>query len=334
MENTPMPEETHLPQFEQKIDLQELRTAVDAIRDNIAQVIVGQEDVIDYLIAAILANGHVLLEGVPGVAKTLTAKLVAKSLDIQFNRIQFTPDLMPSDILGTSTFNMKTSEFQFRKGPIFSQLVLIDEINRAPAKTQAALFEVMEERQISIDGEQFTMDAPFLVLATQNPIEQEGTYRLPEAQLDRFLFKINIEHPELDHEIEILTRENNQDGTDKTAAIGSVIKGIDIQTLQQTVRKILVENDLLKYIAQVVCQTREHPFIFLGASPRASIAILNAAKAFAAIAGRDFVIPDDVKAAAVPVLIHRIVVSPEREMEGVTAKEIITQIIENTEIPR
>lgn len=334
MENTPMPEETHLPQFEQKIDLQELRTAVDAIRDNIAQVIVGQEDVIDYLIAAILANGHVLLEGVPGVAKTLTAKLVAKSLDIQFNRIQFTPDLMPSDILGTSTFNMKTSEFQFRKGPIFSQLVLIDEINRAPAKTQAALFEVMEERQISIDGEQFTMDAPFLVLATQNPIEQEGTYRLPEAQLDRFLFKINIDHPELDHEIEILTRENNQDGTDKTAAIGSVIKGIDIQTLQQTVRKILVENDLLKYIAQVVCQTREHPFIFLGASPRASIAILNAAKAFAAIAGRDFVIPDDVKAAAVPVLIHRIVVSPEREMEGVTAKEIITQIIENTEIPR
>ncbi len=334
MENTPMPEETHLPQFEQKIDLQELRTAVDAIRDNIAQVIVGQEDVLDYLIAAILANGHVLLEGVPGVAKTLTAKLVAKSLDIQFNRIQFTPDLMPSDILGTSTFNMKTSEFQFRKGPIFSQLVLIDEINRAPAKTQAALFEVMEERQISIDGEQFTMDAPFLVLATQNPIEQEGTYRLPEAQLDRFLFKINIEHPELDHEIEILTRENNQDGTDKTAAIGSVIKGIDIQTLQQTVRKILIENDLLKYIAQVVCQTREHPFIFLGASPRASIAILNAAKAFAAIAGRDFVIPDDVKAAAVPVLIHRIVVSPEREMEGVTAKEIITQIIENTEIPR
>lgn len=334
MENTPMPEETHLPQFEQKIDLQELRTAVDAIRDNIAQVIVGQEDVIDYLIAAILAKGHVLLEGVPGVAKTLTAKLVAKSLDIQFNRIQFTPDLMPSDILGTSTFNMKTSEFQFRKGPIFSQLVLIDEINRAPAKTQAALFEVMEERQISIDGEQFTMDAPFLVLATQNPIEQEGTYRLPEAQLDRFLFKINIDHPELDHEIEILTRENNQDGTDKTAAIGSVIKGIDIQTLQQTVRKILVENDLLKYIAQVVCQTREHPFIFLGASPRASIAILNAAKAFAAIAGRDFVIPDDVKAAAVPVLIHRIVVSPEREMEGVTAKEIITQIIENTEIPR
>ncbi|WP_298144717.1 MoxR family ATPase [Flavobacterium sp.] len=334
MENTPMPEETHLPQFEQKIDLQELRTAVDAIRDNIAQVIVGQEDVIDYLIAAILANGHVLLEGVPGVAKTLTAKLVAKSLDIQFNRIQFTPDLMPSDILGTSTFNMKTSEFQFRKGPIFSQLVLIDEINRAPAKTQAALFEVMEERQISIDGEQFTMDAPFLVLATQNPIEQEGTYRLPEAQLDRFLFKINIDHPELDHEIEILTRENNQDGTDKTAAIRSVIKGIDIKTLQQTVRKILVENDLLKYIAQVVCQTREHPFIFLGASPRASIAILNAAKAFAAIAGRDFVIPDDVKAAAVPVLIHRIVVSPEREMEGVTAKEIITQIIENTEIPR
>ncbi|MFY7665750.1 AAA family ATPase [Flavobacterium sp.] len=334
MENTPMPEETHLPQFEQKIDLQELRTAVDAIRDNIAQVIVGQEDVIDYLIAAILANGHVLLEGVPGVAKTLTAKLVAKSLDIQFNRIQFTPDLMPSDILGTSTFNMKTSEFQFRKGPIFSQLVLIDEINRAPAKTQAALFEVMEERQISIDGEQYVMDAPFLVLATQNPIEQEGTYRLPEAQLDRFLFKINIDHPELDHEIEILTRENNQDGTDKTAAIGSVIKGIDIQTLQQTVRKILVENDLLKYIAQVVCQTREHPFIFLGASPRASIAILNAAKAFAAIAGRDFVIPDDVKAAAVPVLIHRIVVSPEREMEGVTAKEIITQIIENTEIPR
>ncbi len=334
MEPNLIPEENQLPHFEQKIDLQFLSSSVEAIRKNLSQVIVGQEEVIDFLLAAILANGHVLLEGVPGVAKTLTAKLVAKSLDIQFNRIQFTPDLMPSDILGTSAFNMKTAEFQFRKGPIFSQLVLIDEINRAPAKTQAALFEVMEERQISIDGMRYTMETPFLVLATQNPIEQEGTYRLPEAQLDRFLFKVTVEHPELNQEVDILLRENSQTNTDKTAGIEAVIKGADISTIQDTVRKILIENDLLKYIAQIVCQTREHPFIFLGASPRASIAILNAAKAFAAISGRDFVIPDDIKTAAVPVLIHRIVVAPEREMEGVTAKEIITQIIESTEIPR
>ncbi|MCF7561271.1 MoxR family ATPase [Sabulilitoribacter multivorans] len=321
-------------QFKNRLDLSELQQSVNNIKQEVGKVIVGQKDMVDMLIASLLAKGHSLIEGVPGVAKTITAKLLAKSLSVGFSRIQFTPDLMPSDILGTSVFNLKDSEFEFKKGPIFSNMILIDEINRAPAKTQAALFEVMEEQQITIDGNKFMLDSPFMVLATQNPIEQEGTYRLPEAQLDRFLFKIDVDYPNLDDEIEIITREHQLKDKVKTDEITSFLTAKQISEYQHLVAQILVEEHLLKYIAQLIVATRSNPFLYLGASPRASIAILKASKAFAAMSGRDFVTPEDIKRAAIPVLHHRVIVTPEREMEGVTSKQIIKQIIETVEIPR
>jgi MoxR-like ATPase len=314
--------------------LKPLQDSIQAIKQELNSVIVGQHKMIDQLLVAILSNGHVLLEGVPGVAKTITAKLLAKTLSIGFSRIQFTPDLMPSDILGTSVFDLKKSEFEFKKGPIFSNLILIDEINRAPAKTQAALFEVMEERQITLDGTTYQMTAPFLVIATQNPIEQEGTYRLPEAQLDRFLFKINIDYPKLDEEITILQKEHALLSNNKLDHIKTHLTATDIQHYQELVKQVLVEPNLLEYIAKLVVNTRENGFLYLGASPRASIAILNAAKGYAALRGRDFVTPEDIKEAAIPVLQHRVIVTPEREMEGISSKEIIQQIIESIEIPR
>ncbi len=320
--------------FKNRIDLSELQEGIAQIKEEISKVIVGQKGMIDMLIASILANGHSLIEGVPGVAKTISARLLAKSLDVDFSRIQFTPDLMPSDILGTSIFDMKTSQFDFKKGPIFSNMILIDEINRAPAKTQAALFEVMEERQITIDGNKYIMDLPFIVLATQNPVEQEGTYRLPEAQLDRFLFKINIDYPNLDEEIEILNREQALFGNKKIDQITAHLSKEKIENFQSLVNQILIESHLVKYIADIIVNTRNNPFLYLGASPRASIAILKASKAFAAMNGRDFVTPEDIKQAAIPVLQHRVIVTPEREMEGVTTKQIINQIIEAVEIPR
>ncbi len=320
--------------FESRIDLKPLQESIQAIKQELNTVIVGQHKMIDQLLVAILANGHVLLEGVPGVAKTITAKLVAKTLSIGFSRIQFTPDLMPSDILGTSVFDLKKSEFEFKKGPVFSNLILIDEINRAPAKTQAALFEVMEERQITIDGTTYPMTAPFLVIATQNPIEQEGTYRLPEAQLDRFLFKINIDYPKLEEEISILQKEHALLSENKLDNIKTLLTAEDIRHFQVLVKQVIVEPNLLEYIAKLVVNTRENGFLYLGASPRASIAVLNAAKGFAALRGRDFVTPEDIKEAALPVLQHRVIVTPEREMEGISSKEIIQQIIESIEIPR
>ncbi len=320
--------------FKSRIDLSELQEGIALIKNEIGKVIVGQKGMIDMLVASILANGHSLIEGVPGVAKTVSAKLLAKTLNVGFSRIQFTPDLMPSDILGTSIFNIKTSEFEFKKGPIFSNMILIDEINRAPAKTQAALFEVMEERQITIDGTKYLMDLPFIVLATQNPIEQEGTYRLPEAQLDRFLFKIEIDYPELEEEIEILNREQSLQGGLKLDQVKAHLTKKQIEKFQGLVNQILIESHLVKYIADIIVNTRNNPFLYLGASPRASIAILRASKAFAAMNGRDFVTPEDIKQAAIPVLQHRIIVTPEREMEGVTSKQIIKQIIEAVEIPR
>lgn len=320
--------------FKNRIDLSELQEGVSLIKNEIGKVIVGQKGMIDMLVASILANGHSLIEGVPGVAKTISAKLLAKSLDIGFSRIQFTPDLMPSDILGTSVFNMKNSEFEFKEGPIFSNMILIDEINRAPAKTQAALFEVMEERQITIDGNKYPMDLPFIVLATQNPVEQEGTYRLPEAQLDRFLFKIDIDYPNLEEEVEILNREQNLLGSKKTDQVTAHLNKSQINKFQKLVDQVIIESHLIQYIADIIINTRNNPFLYLGASPRASIAILKSSKAFAAMNGRDFVTPEDIKRAAIPVLQHRVIVTPEREMEGVTTKQIIKQIIEAVEIPR
>ena len=320
--------------FETRLNLSPLLQSVNKIRAELETVIVGQHKMIDQLLVAVLSNGHVLLEGVPGVAKTITAKLLSKTLDLDFSRIQFTPDLMPSDIIGTSVFDISKSEFQFKKGPVFSNFILIDEINRAPAKTQAALFEVMEERQITIDGNAYKMDQPFLVIATQNPIEQEGTYRLPEAQLDRFLFKITIDYPNLDEEITILQKENALQDRNKLENIRQILSKSEIGNYQSLVKQVKIESHLVEYIAKVVMNTRENAFLYLGASPRASIAILNAAKGFAAVRGRDFVTPEDIKDAAIPVLQHRVVVAPEREMEGITSTEIIRQIIDTVEIPR
>ncbi|MEO9569903.1 MAG: MoxR family ATPase [Polaribacter sp.] len=320
--------------FENRINLSELQENIFKIKKELQKVIVGQKEMMDLLIISLLSDGHALIEGVPGVAKTITAKLLAQTIDVGFSRIQFTPDLMPSDILGTSVFNVKTSEFEFKKGPIFSSMILIDEINRAPAKTQAALFEVMEEKQITIDGKTYKMDEPFVVLATQNPIEQEGTYRLPEAQLDRFLFKINVEYPNADEELEIIMKEQALENTSKASKVETVITGKKIIEFRNLVNQIKIEENLLKYIANIVVNTRSNSFLYLGASPRASIAILGASRAFAAIEGRDFVTPEDIKRATIPVLEHRVIVTPEREMEGLTSKQIIEQIIEAVEIPR
>ena len=320
--------------FESRINLEPLLVSINLIKQELSTVIVGQSKMIDQLLVAILANGHILLEGVPGVAKTITAKILSKTLDIGFSRIQFTPDLMPSDILGTSVYDLKKSEFEFKKGPIFSNLILIDEINRAPAKTQAALFEVMEERQITIDGRLFVLETPFLVIATQNPIEQEGTYRLPEAQLDRFLFKITIDYPNLEDEIAIIEKEHLFENKNKLENIKTILSKDDIKKYQNLVKQVIFEKNLFEFIAKIVMNTRENAFLYLGASPRASIAILNAAKAFAAIRGRDFVTPEDIKEAAIPVLQHRVIVAPEKEMEGISSAQIIKQILETVEIPR
>ncbi len=321
-------------EFETRIDLTQLQEAVGRVKDEIRKVIVGQEEMVDLLLAAILADGHALIEGVPGVAKTLTAKLLSKTISVAFSRIQFTPDLMPSDVLGTQIYNLKTSEFQFRQGPIFSNIVLIDEINRSPAKTQAALFEVMEERQITVDGHTYIMDAPFLVLATQNPIEQEGTYRLPEAQLDRFLFKIEVKYPNLEDETKILTQAHQRKANVTLADVNAVLTAEQITHYRQKVREVHVDEALLKYIAQIVNNTRNNLSLYLGASPRASLAIMNTSKAIAAMRGRDFVTPEDIKMVATPVLRHRVMLTPEREMEGLTAEDVIKQILDGIEVPR
>ncbi|HSI71220.1 MAG TPA: MoxR family ATPase [Gillisia sp.] len=320
--------------FTNRIPLEELQQAVSDLKGQLGKVIIGQERFVELLIAGLLANGHVLIEGVPGVAKTITAKLFAKTLETDFSRIQFTPDLMPSDVLGTSVLNAKTSGFEFKAGPIFSNIVLIDEINRAPAKTQAALFEVMEERQITIDGKKYDMKPPFMVVATQNPIDQEGTYALPEAQLDRFLFKIKVDYPTPEEEVRILQSHHERKGALPEANITPVLNPEKLQALQVQIREVRVEEKLLNYIAQLVIKTRNHPHLYLGASPRATIAVMNASKAMAAIEGRDFVIPEDIKKVLAPVLAHRVILSPEREMEGITQENVIDIIANTIEIPR
>jgi len=320
--------------FQARTDLTQLSEAVMAIRQQIKKVIVGQDEMVKLIITALLADGHVLIEGVPGVAKTLTAKLVAKSLSVHFSRIQFTPDLMPSDVLGTPVFNPKEATFEFKKGPLFSNIVLIDEINRAPAKTQAALFEVMEERQITVDGKTYFMQPPFMVLATQNPIEQEGTYRLPEAQLDRFLFKIVVPYPTESEEFEILRQFHDMGSVDVMAIVESALSGQQIVDIRKQVKTILIEEKLLQFIARFTNQTRNHKSIYLGASPRASLAIMNASKAIAAINGRDFVTPEDILDVIPPVLRHRIILSPDKEMEGITEDTVLKQIIQTMDIPR
>jgi len=320
--------------FGERTPLQEFRETLEKLKSEIGKIIVGQEQMIELLIAGILADGHVLIEGVPGVAKTLTAKLLSRSIDVGFSRIQFTPDLMPGDVIGASIFNPREMLFQFRPGPIFSNIILIDEINRAPAKTQAALFEVMEERQITVDGQTMQMQQPFLVIATQNPIEQEGTYHLPEAQLDRFLFKIKVDYPSESDEVIVVTKHHNNIGMAMSNLVKPVLNATVIENLRRLVNGVHVEEKLIRFIVSVVASTRQHKSIYLGASPRASIGILQSSKAIAAINGRDFVVPEDILYVMPPVLRHRLVLSPEKEMEGGTADDVIKQIIQYSEIPR
>ena len=320
--------------FGQRTDLSALEQAVQALKREIATVVIGQEKMIELLLAAILADGHVLIEGVPGVAKTLTAKLLAKTVAVDFSRIQFTPDLMPADVIGTSVFNPGENNFQFKAGPLFSNIVLIDEINRAPAKTQAALFEVMEEKQVTVDGCTYPMEEPFLVLATQNPVEQEGTYHLPEAQLDRFLFKIEVGYPSPEEELHILAQYHRAPGSKQLEQVQPVLSAELIAGLRANVQGVRIEEKLLCYIAAIVTATRSHKDIYLGGSPRASIGILNSAKAVSAMRGRDFVTPDDILFTALPVLRHRIMLNPEKEMEGVTADQVIEELIKGIEVPR
>ena len=306
----------------------------DMLQQAIGHIVVGQEGMVELLLAGLLADGHILLEGVPGVAKTLTAKLLARLIDVPFSRIQFTPDLMPSDVIGTNVFNPQSATFQFKPGPIFSNVVLIDEINRAPAKTQAALFEVMEERQITIDGVTHPMKPPFMVIATQNPIEHEGTYRLPEAQLDRFLMKVVVRYPTLEEEVKILERHGGAPLMEQLQAVRPVLTSEALAAARLQVKNIHIEPKIIQFIARIVFETRSDRSLYIGASPRASLALMQVAKAIGVLRGRTFVIPEDVVEAVGPVLRHRVSLTPEREMEGGTPDEVLKELIGRLEIPR
>jgi MoxR-like ATPase len=321
-------------EFANRTDLQAVLKSAEKLRHEIGKVIIGQGEMIDLLLISILANGHALIEGVPGVAKTLTAKLLSKSMDVSYKRVQFTPDLMPSDVIGTTVYYMHNNSFEFNRGPLFTNILLIDEINRAPAKTQAALFEVMQERQVTVDGNTYPMQPPFLVFATQNPVEHEGVYKLPEAQLDRFLFKIEVGYPSVEEEVKILESHHQRKEADEMDVIEKVFTREMIIQLQKTVMNIHIESPLLGYIGEITTKTRNHPDIYLGASPRASVNVLTASKATAAISGRDFVTPEDIQYVLKPVLRHRIILTPEKEMEGGTIDQLIDSVIRNIEVPR
>lgn len=319
--------------FESRVDFTCLKEKIDRLREEVGRTVIGQQQMVDLLLTAILSEGHVLIEGVPGVAKTLVAKVVSHLIKAEFKRIQFTPDLMPSDVTGTSVFLPSAGKFEYRRGPVFTNLLLVDEINRAPAKTQAALFEVMEERQITNDGVSYPMSDPFLVLATQNPVEHEGTYRLPEAQLDRFLFKITVGYPQTEDEIEILNLHDR--GTiSEWEHFQPVLEVEELRTLRQLVARVKVDEKIKAFIVAIVRATRENPGLYLGASPRAAVALMKSAKAWAALQGRDFVVPEDVTGLAAPVLRHRLQLSAERELEGIAMDQVIGQLVAKIEIPR
>lgn len=313
-----------------------VETSAARIREEVAKAIVGQGAAVEQTLVALLANGHILLEGVPGIAKTLLVRSLALAMDLQFTRIQFTPDLMPSDVIGTNVFDPRTTEFKLRKGPIFTQILLADEINRTPPKTQSALLEAMEERQTTIDGVRYPLPEPFLVFATQNPIEFEGTYPLPEAQQDRFLLKVVLEYPPGEVEIEVLRRHHAGFKTMDLASAGiTPVANLDaLKAMRAEVEAVTVEDRIFNYIYETVSATRKANDILVGASPRAGIAMLNCGKALAAIRGRNFVIPDDVKELALPVLRHRVLLRPEAEIEGLTVDRVLATLIDAQIVPR
>lgn len=313
-----------------------VQSTYQALLNESKKALVGQDGVFEQMVIALFVRGHVLLEGVPGTAKTLAAKTLAHLVRAEFKRVQFTPDLMPSDIVGTQVFDVNSSKFYLKRGPVFANVVLADEINRAPAKTQAALLEAMEERQVTIEGERYALPEPFIVLATQNPVEYEGTYPLPEAQLDRFLFKTLVTYPALDAETDILRRYHQGFDAHRLADAGltPVISPDELKTIRQEIDAITVEDGILSYITKLSDATRRAADLALGASPRASIAMLLASKAFAAMQGRNYVVPDDVKMIALPVMRHRILLKPEAEIEGLNADGIIQRLLASVDVPR
>lgn len=319
---------------QQRLDLTAFSEKMMQVRQQIGTVVVGQSRAVDLLLTAVLADGHVLLEGVPGVAKTLLARLMARLIDARFSRLQFTPDLMPSDVLGTSVFNMKEAEFDFHQGPVFADIVLVDEINRAPAKTQAALFEVMEEKQATVDGVTYPMGDLFTVIATQNPVEQEGTYKLPEAQLDRFLMKVVMSYPPANLEIVILKRHHENTRLTKLEDIQPLLSRDEVLQFRSLLNEVVFDDSLLQYLVSVIQLTRTSKEVFLGASPRAGVALLKASKAYALLQGRDFVTPDDIKFVAPSVLQHRLILTAEAEMEGYNAARLIDKLIDQVEVPQ
>lgn len=322
MQETKQPERLDLSAFTQKVGL---------VRSEIARFVVGQTDAVDLLLSAILADGHVLIEGVPGIAKTLLAKVMARLIDARFTRLQFTPDLMPSDVLGTTIFDQRTQDFTFRRGPVFTQLLLVDEINRAPAKTQAALFEVMEERQATVDGQTYPMDNFFCIFATQNPVEQEGTYKLPEAQLDRFVLKVSMSYPTSEQEVEILRRHQERQRMDLNQ-LTPALTPAELTAMRALLDSVVVDEAILRYITAIVQLTRTSRNIYLSASPRASVALLRLSKAYALLCGRDFVIPDDVKRLAPAVLSHRLVLTAEAEMEGFSIERVVQDLLQQAQV--
>lgn len=311
-----------------------VRNKVQKLIEESAKVLVGQDELIELMTIAMVCNGHVLLEGVPGVAKTLAAKTFARCVNSGFSRIQFTPDLMPSDIIGTSVFNSKNANFDFKPGPVFSNIILIDEINRSPAKTQSALFEVMEEKQISYDGKTYQMEEPFMVIATQNPVEHEGTYRLPEAQLDRFLLKVIVNYPHPDDELNILKKFRGAPPKSELDHVHAILSPEEIKAIKVQIEKIGVSEQIMLYIVNLIKETRNNIDIYLGASPRASLALLRTSMALAMIQGRNFVVPDDVQFMAPHVLAHRIILTPEAEVMGKTNRDVLDSILHQIEVPR
>ena len=306
------------------------------LRQEVGKAVVGQERAIDQVLVAILANGHILLEGVPGIAKTLLVRTMAKALALDFTRIQFTPDLMPSDVIGTNVFDPKTTDFRLRKGPVFTQILLADEINRTPPKTQAALLEAMEERQVTIDGIRYPLPSPFLVFATQNPIEFEGTYPLPEAQQDRFLLKVLLESPPGNVEVEVLKRFHLgfRSQNLEQAGVQAIVDLDGLASLRQEVEAVQIEERIFQYVYDLVASTRKANDILVGASPRAGLALVACSKAVASLRGRNFVIPDDVKELALPILRHRVLLRPEAEVEGLTVDRVLTSLVDAQVVPR